>query len=133
MKVKTDFNEELVVPKIIADTYETFLKKEGRDEVLNEDENFYSWWLQIGSELFEPNKSIFVDKEIAKFIIDMLRYFKLDYADAGDDREYESNTSEWFEFKENGYKYSVCAYGTTYNLDKLIGYKEKIIKKEVIK
>jgi len=122
MKVKTDSGNELVVPKIIADACKVDTKK-----YPEEWEDFYDWWLDKGEELFEPNKSIFVDKEIAKFIIDMWNSFKLDCDAVGDDNEYQHNISDWFQFEENGYKYSVCAYGTTYNLDKLIGYKEKII------
>lgn len=129
MKIKTNEECELVVPKIIEDAWKVDTKKypEGW-------EDFYDWWLDRSEELFEPkNKNIFINKEIAIFIIDMLNCWSMNYADTGDDKEYESNTSEWLKFEDNGYRYSICAYGTTYNLDQFIGYKEKIIKKVVIK
>ena len=121
MKIKTDEKCELVVPKIIEDAYRSDTKK-----YPEEWEDFYTWWLDRSEELFEPkNKNIFINKEIAEFFIDILYHSKIDYD--------EINTSEWLKFEDNGYRYSICAYGTTYNLDQFIGYKEKIIKKVVIK
>ncbi|MBA7579083.1 hypothetical protein ES695_08840 [Candidatus Atribacteria bacterium 1244-E10-H5-B2] len=123
MKIKPDrYDElELVVPKTIEDTYRADIKKHPEEW-----EDFFDWWSEKGEELFEPkNKNIFINKEIAEFFIDILYHSKIDYD--------EINTSEWLKFEDNGYRYSICAYGTTCNLDQFIGYKEKIIKKVVIK
>jgi len=127
MEIKTGL-EGLTVPKTIEDTYRADIK-----EHPEEYEDFTDWWLEKGMELFEPNENIFVDREIAKFFIDMWNHSQLDYDAAGDDNEYQHNISDWFEFEDNGYKYSVCAYGTTYNLNQFIGYKEKIMKRRIKK
>jgi len=120
MKIKTDIDNELTVPKIIEDTYETDRKKYLDTEEAYED--FNDWWFEEGLGIF---KGKIVSKEIAEFIIGM-------------EINFIPHEGGWpitfcFEFEDNGYKYSIYAYGWA-NIDKpkisMVGYKER---KEVIK
>ncbi len=110
MEIKTGL-EGLTVPKIIEDAYSEGTYK-----------GFNDWWFEEGLKLF---KGKIVSKEVAEFIIGMEINFI--------PHEGGWPIASCFEFEDNGYKYSIYAYGWA-NIDEpkisMVGYKEKIIKKE---
>jgi len=112
MEVKTGL-EGLTVPKTIEDTYKADLEALGY-------EDFNDWWFGKGLKLF---KEKIVSKEIAEFIIGMEINFI--------PHEGGWPIASCFEFEDNGYEYSIYAYGWA-NIDgpkiSMVGYKEK--KKE---
>jgi len=105
MEVKTGL-EGLAVPKIIEDAYKEGVYKD-----------FNDWWFEKG---LEPFKGKIVSKEIAEFIIGMEINFI--------PHEGGWPIASCFEFEDDGYKYSIYAYGWA-NIDKpkisMIGYKER--------
>jgi len=105
MEVKTGL-EGLTVPKIIEDAYGESLFKE-----------FNGWWFKKGLELFQGE---IVSKEIAEFIIGMEINFV--------PHEGGWPIASCFEFEDNGYEYSIYAYGWAF-IDKpkisMVGHKER--------
>ena len=137
MKVKFEL-DELVVPLVIEKVFrkakEVGLKSKDKDErefweqfddtQAGDEECFKDWWLEDGWERFQPPEEGLMDKEVALFLI--AREMETVAVGGGYPKE------SWLVFDANGYRYSICAYGWSSDLEEkhhsisLVGYKEKI-------
>ena len=125
MKIKTDM-DELEVPQYFVELFkkakkEALSKKEDLD-FWNQDENncFYEWFMNEG---FDFDGEI-VDRKIAEFLVSKA----MNNIAFGGGYPKES----WLSFKDNGFEYTICAFGWSSDLEdknldiNMIGYKEKL-------
>jgi len=141
MKIKLKLGE-ITVPLVIEEAF----RKAKEEGLKNKDKQKREWWEQFdddaecfcggwggwwgeqdGREMFEPSEVRLVDKEIAEFLIAMT----VNEVPSGGGYPKE----EWMTFEDNGFRYTVCAYGWSGNSEamdrggcdiSLIAYKEKI-------
>ena len=129
MKIKTNEECELVVPKIIKDAWKKIRaewESENGKSVNTESEDFCYWWREEGINNFAINKKTLIKKEIAIFCLNMDDEDPC-YPDT--ESGYCYNFSNWYSFIDNGYKYTFCTYGDKYRPGGFIGYKEALQKK----
>lgn len=128
MILKMDL-EEITIPLAIEKAFrkakEEGLKGEEREWWEQSDGDcLKEWWMDEGCELFEPPEIGLIDKEIAEFLIE----YKMENIAFGGGYQKESELI----FEDNGYRYTICAYGWSSDLEdknidiSMIGYKEKI-------
>ena len=138
MKIKLTA-DDVVVPLVIEEAFrkekEEGLKGKGEiekewweefdDSSSGDEECFKDWWLEGGWEKFQPPEEGLMDnKEVAQFLID----WELGNVAFGGGYPKES----CLVFEDNGYRYTICAYGWSSDLEEkhknilMVGYKEKI-------
>jgi len=131
VKLKSDLGE-ITIPLAIEEVYKIAKKEglKGEDKEYWEQESFETcfndWWTEEGCEKF-PSEG-FMEEEMAVFL------FQYDMGTVAFGGGYPKEG--WMFFEDNGYRYSICAYGWSSDLEdknidiNLVGYKEKIKKGE---
>ncbi len=142
MKIDLDAVGEVVVPSVIEKVFrkakEEGLRNKDKQErewweqfdnsPAGDEKCFRDWWEEGALESFQPpDEGLMDNKEVAQFLI----AWELGNVAIGGGYPKESCLM----FEDNGYRYTICAYGWSSDLEEkhhgisMIGYKEKLSTK----